>query len=419
MRNGTWYIALYILMWICLYYYNKRHRRYFDGTSLIIMLNIVYAICSIVIYNDPIISNDAFYTDATFGPFIYLFVAQLIVMVPLLKNENKILTITRPSLYLLKWFAYVYIILAVLQIPFIYQDIRDGLYILLSSENGGSYLYNNRMNTTNGVGYLFYYMFTDIAILVFFYMSSVGIINKFLKYGIIMAVSLSLIRPISMGLRTETVMRLLSILVSYFIFNRFIPNKLNNVLKKQGLIVLGVVLTLFFILTASRAKTSVGSYIMEYAGQGNLYFNSYGLDAGGLRNGDRTAWLFKRYLGYDVAKELQETREKYSHMKLDDGHFSTYVGDFTLDYGPIWTLIIFSLFSIIMLKIINIKNGKIYFHQLLCMYFIMCICIQGGFYLFSYSYGGNYVIIAFVFMYLLFLFDSKSLIKQNNKNAFY
>ena len=398
-------------MWIGIYYYNRKNRKFFDGTSLIIFFNILYSICSLIIYNDVVISRDGFFLNAEFWPFVYLFVAQIIVMIPLLRNEHKISTIVQPSQVLLKWFAYIYVLLALIQIPFIYQDIRDGLYILLTSENGGSYLYNNRIHTSNGVGYLFYYMFTDIAIFVFFYMSSIGIKERLLKYGIIIAVSLSLIRPISMGLRTETTLRLLSIVVSYFTLYRYIPNSLQRTLKRQGSIVLGCILALLFILTASRAQKGVGSYIMEYIGQGNLYFNSYGLDAGGIRNGDRTAWLFKRYLGYVMPKDLQETREKYSEMKLDDGHFSTYVGDFTLDYGGVWTLIIFCVFSFLMFYITQVRHGKILFHQLLGLYFIMCICVQGGFYLFSYSYGGNYVIIAFIFMYFLFWIDSKLQLK--------
>ena len=85
----------------------------------------------------------------------------------------------------------------------------------------------------------------------------------------------------------------------------------------------------------------VAESIEWYYGQSFLNFNNYGLDAGGIRYGDRTANFFKSFLFDDVPHNFVERREKYSHLKIDDYYFYTFVGDFTIDYGPILAVLLF------------------------------------------------------------------------------
>ena len=52
-----------------------------------------------------------------------------------------------------------------------------------------------------------------------------------------------------------------------------------------------------------------------------LFFNNYGLDADGIRYGDRTANLFKQIIWDDTPHNYMERRDKYPHLKIDDYYF--------------------------------------------------------------------------------------------------
>lgn len=71
-----------------------------------------------------------------------------------------------------------------------------------------------------------------------------------------------------------------------------------------------------------KEQAGVGGFINWYVGQGSLYFNNNGLDAGGIRYGDRTINLFKRIIDPDTPKNFVERRDKYHNLELDD-YFST------------------------------------------------------------------------------------------------
>lgn len=154
--------------------------------------------------------------------------------------------------------------------------------------------------------------------------------------------------------------------------------------------------------------------VINYLGQCNLNFNENALNAGGIRNGDRTASKFKYYLGYDnVPVSSIPLRIKHVKLKMNDEIFSTFVGDFVLDYGPIVTLIIFCFFSFLFCRLTKIRNGKIFFHQIFMLYFATLICTHGSFYLFYYSFNANHIIIAFLIMYFIFKFDGTYYSKNN------
>ena len=147
---------------------------------------------------------------------------------------------------------------------------------------------------------------------------------------------------------------------------------------------------------------------MSYIGQANLNFNNYGLDAGGIRYGDRTFRVFKEILGFpNVPSGPTERRFKYSNLRIDDNRFSTFVGDFTIDFGSVVAVVIFIVFSLLFLRLTKPKNGMMTFSQLIILYLSILIPLQGGMYLFNYSDGGNYRLIGFAFCALLFNYKGK------------
>ena len=134
-----------------------------------------------------------------------------------------------------------------------------------------------------------------------------------------------------------------------------------------------------------RSSSGVSGAISWYVGQGSLYFNNYGLDAGGIRNGDRTANLFKRLIDSETPKNFVERRDKYYYLEMDDYYFTTFVGDFTIDYGPVVTVLIFVVFNLLVITQIRPRDGTMRLDQMLLVFFTLCICMQGGMTLFAYA----------------------------------
>ncbi len=146
-------------------------------------------------------------------------------------------------------------------------------------------------------------------------------------------------------------MKILLFFGSYFLFKEQLSKTVRYTMKTIGIVLLSFVFVVMAALTISRfALSEGGAYfqVERYIGQANLNFNNYCLDAGGIRYGDRTCNVFKKLLLFDnVPNDIMSTRAKYSHMKIDDGSFYTFVGDFVLDFGPIFGALILIIFSIL------------------------------------------------------------------------
>ncbi|HQP81132.1 MAG TPA: hypothetical protein PLK20_06495, partial [Paludibacteraceae bacterium] len=66
----------------------------------------------------------------------------------------------------------------------------------------------------------------------------------------------------------------------------------------------------------------------------------------------------------------------------------------------------FIIFTVIFVKKTRADNNRLHFHQLLMLYFVLCVCVQGSFYLFSYSdVGGNLKMIFMLMLYVYFKLD--------------
>lgn len=414
MKEGSYYIIAYTFFWIITYLYHRRSNKYFGSSSFLLILNIIFGISSLMLYNDPILG----YYKVTFWPFVYLYVAELIILLPLLRyRDYEIDQIEEVNIKLVKTYSYIYVISAILRFPTIFSHISTGVAILVSGIDGGNELYNASHDMTYAsVGFfestaaIIYNVFTDLGVLMFFYLLSIKDRDPILRYGYILAFIASLLLPISMGLRTGVIMQSLTIIIAFICMRQFLPEETSRKFIRYGSIAGGFILVLFMMLSISRFSWREGgtfTYFLSYAGQAPLNFNENVLDAGGIRYGDRTANTFKQLLGYsNVPTTITGVRDKYPSLSIDDSLFTTFVGDFVLDYGPIVTMVIFIVFSLIIISITKNRGPSIPFHKIIALYFVMCILVQGGFYLFNYSFKNNYTIIAFVLTY--FLFKGKS-----------
>jgi oligosaccharide repeat unit polymerase len=408
-------IVLYILAWIVTIILYHIIKKIIDAGSILLFSYFIYAITSLLLYNSSFYHFDRI----RLFPFIYLFVILMLVFWPILKfNANKINKIQKvPSIYI-SIICTIFILFSLVQLPAIISDFTYSIKRLLTSSSGGLDLYNKAMAgkrlfgdgiisnlpsiITNASG--------NFVILLFIYYLTLEKRNKLILIGLFISSILNIIVYISLGQRGPIIETLLTLIITYFALRRFLQPKVNRILKIIGGSVLLASLIPLSALTISRfGKTTQGSmsWVYYYGGQENLYFNNHGLDDGGIRYGDRTFPLFKRILGFkNVPRNFMERRAKYPHLKMNDEVFYTFVGDFTIDFGPVIASIILVFFTLFVIIKTKIRDGTIRFHQLILLHFVMILCMLGGMKLYPFSdVGGNLQVIVYFIAYMFFRLD--------------
>lgn len=415
--NSSINLFTYFITWVITLgvYYKKKKQ--FDAGALLISSFILYSFCSLMVYKDP--SWGINFKPITLFPFIYLFLMLLISFYPILKyDSNKIQHIQNPSNYLIKAFFFIYIISAILYLPSIFSKIGSLTNLIIDNTYGletyNTSLETNKTAARDGIYNLpaiIYGAFEYLGVLFFFYYQTLKNKNKLINIALAVCVISVIFATLLRGERGGVFYQLATIAVTYLLLKKQIPKSINLRLKKIG-IILGV-LTFIFLsaITISRFGNSDDenplSSIYYYLGNQNITFNNYGLDNNGLRYGDRTFPFFKILLGFsNVPLNFWERREKYPELNVNDEVFISYVGDFTLDYGPIIALILFILFFTYAYNKTIIKNNILKFHRLILIHFISCICIQGGVSLFTFGdIGGNIKLIMTLILYITFKLD--------------
>ena len=407
-------IIIYIFLWAVTFFVYQRKKKAFDAGSVIIASYLTYAVLSYFLYTNYYKDGDV--RELQLFPFIYLFLMMLIFLQPVLRYDGKC-KIQQPRISLINKISFVIIVASAIVIPVFLGDLVDAIIVILTTDSGGEELYYlNSLERDKSTSFalfnifkIIFHVFSDFTILLFFYSLTLPHIKRIVVFGLLFTVIVSMLGTIIGGGRTGMTMTMMISVTSFFLFKYQLPSKIRKTVSYLGIILALFVGSLLVVIGESRfSSTSLGSdyQLLNYTGQAPLYFNKYGLDAGGIRYGDRTCSIFKKILLFDnVPTNFNDCRQKHHKMKLDDSRFTTFVGDFSLDFGPMLAFIIFCLFSFVMVRLTKKRNGTIMFHQLILVFLVMSICITGGMYLFYYSFKGNYSLIGFFIMYLLFRWD--------------
>jgi len=402
----------YLLVWIVTFvWYQSKHHEV-DAGSTIILSYIGYAFFSILTYNEPVeFFVDYLYDPLRLFPFIYLYLMLMIALSPTIYHHfypGK--DIESPKSVVLMAISILVITCAVILTPHIITHFKEGLVMLFLDNDAGKDAYEEQLqgavdsgSAIQNIPSIIYNTFFEISVFISFFFLSVNKRNHYLTITLLLSLVIGLLMPIMRGQRGVVIINFLTIIVGYMLFRRYLNARINkavNVIGIFAVIMLSLPIAAITLSRYQKEKTAVSDYINWYIGQGNLYFNNHGLDAGGIRYGDRTLNLFKRLIDHDTPKNFVERREKYHNLDLDDNLFSTFVGDFTIDFGPYLATVIFVIFNLWVLSQIRVRGGTIKLHQLLLLFFTICVCMQGGMTLFSFSDTGNLRIIAFALLYI-------------------
>ena len=403
--------AGYLLLWILTFigYHILRFKT--DGGSAIMLTYIIYAIFSLFSINDFLFGD--MYLPLTVLPFIYLYLMLMIALSPAIyvhfHPTNKIEDPNSRIPYLV---SIIIIIASFLLLPDILSNFADGFVKLFTDVDAGKDAYSEQIEEVQDGGgsgisnltAIIYNSLMDFPAFMTFYFLTKEKKNVWLISGLFFAVLVGLLLPIMRGQRGGVVMCTLTLFLAYMMYRNYLSAKVNKFVKLVGIILVIMVSLPIAAITISRFGSDnigpgVGGYINWYVGQGNLYFNNYAFDNGGIRYGDRTINLFKRIISPDTPQNYDERRWKYRNLNIDDNLFTTFVGDFVIDFGPILATVIFIVFSYFVLVNIRTRGDTIKLHQLVLLYFSMCICMQGGMTLFSFSDTSNLRIITIGLFY--------------------
>lgn len=417
MDLSNFWLFLYCLTWLITFYLYQKKKKIFDAGSLILLSYLGYSILSYYAFNH---TRDLAYNEIRFFPFLYLYLMTMLAVSPVLRfDQLKTRVIQRPSKYALNTVCIIYIIASLCWIPSIASNIVGGITRIMIDTAAGQDIYNDVMaesrlaNIGDGaianLPAIIAGVLCDVGILIFFYYLTLENRNKFILVGLFISIIVTILSPIAESQRGPAIDRMLAVMVTYCAFRSYYSTRVRKLVGIIGVSALIIVLVPLIAITISRfddGDSGALDSVAGYAGMQNLNFNNYGLDNGGIRYGDRTFPMFKRMLGFsNVPHNFWERRDKYPHLKIDDGYFIGFVGDFTLDFGPFIAPMIFILFTSFVLARTRIRKGRILFHQLILLHFVMNICMEGGLSLYSYADTGNLRVIAYFLAYVFFSID--------------
>lgn len=410
-------LGLYIFVWILTYKtYIKKHSSKNVGTFFILE-NLVFSICSLILFNDP--ATKGIWESISLFPFIYLYTMLMVAACPILCYDGvSVDVIRKPNQLVFNIFLWILIVSSILQIPNIISDLKEGLFLIFTDIDNAAEIYAERkelimLETRSKADFsiisplsIIANIFSDFCLFFFFYYQTLEKRKALVQLLLLIIIFFSIIRPISHADRTEAVLYLLTIAPTYLLFVDYVDQRRRKIMNIVIAIVAAIMIIPIAVITISRfteKEGGVSTSIVSYMGQENLYFNTQVLNANGTREGERTSNVFKQMIGYDnVATDVRSVRAKYPNVGIDDTFFTTFVGDFVIDFGPVIPVALFIVFSFIFTVLTRPQDRRIAFHQLILIYFTMLVCVKGSMYLFVFSFTNNYKIMAFIFAYLLF-----------------
>ena len=411
MSEVTWNNILatgYLLTWIMTLIWYQYKSRTIDGGTAVMSTYVLYAIFSLLTLND--IMFEDFYLPLQLFPYIYLYVMLITALSPTIYTHlNPFDTIEHPQTRILGITSILIIVSSVLLIPDIIANFGTGFVKLFTETDAGKDAYMEQIEEAEDAGSgisnipaIIYNAFSDITIFLCFYYMTFKKKNYWLIGGLLFAIIIGILTPMMHGQRGGVIAAVLTTVVGYAMFQQFFSKRLNRTIRILGVSCIAAIAIPIAAITVSRFGNmggGIAGFLNWYVGQGSLYFNNFALDAGGTRNGDRTLNLAKRLIDPDTPKNYTERRDKYHDLNIDDDIFSTFVGDIVIDFGPITTVFIFVIFNGLIIYLIRPRDGTLRLHQALLLYFTLCICMQGGMTLFSFSDSGNLRIVILFLLY--------------------
>lgn len=414
------YLFIYLALWvITLIVYRKKTKQLTLAFALLFLYAFMAPVC-IYLYNSEY-TYLYFEKELTLLGFIYLFIMIIMAIYPIIGvKEESLKGIWVPKSSILTVCCVCVSILSIFGIIACLPKLQEGLFIMLSGSEEIVGLYEDakgdRMDTKsfsgsinilNVLGNLSDFI---VPVLFFLYL----LLDKQNKVVLVL-LFLGLLKVPLLGIANASRFQLMSqifvIFLLFFFFQPYMKQSIVKIIKRLFVIISSFILFLFLSVSIVRSvvdnKTDMGYGLARYYAQGPLVFDNFCMDANGTREGHFTFPVVIKLFGGESLSE-NELRLKYSHMKVDNSKFTTFVGDFVLDYGPLLALIMFLFYSFFMRNKLR-NNATLKFSQLIILYLCMRFCC--GFY--QYQLGSTSGNLFFLLALILPIFF------KNKRNQIY
>lgn len=414
-------IIIYILLWLILFFAYRRKNGKFTLGYTMIALYTGQSIVAFLIYNSQY-SYLHFNDPLTLWPFLYLFCMISITLYPITSlKENRIQYIEIPEDKTLTLLCLFFSFFSIVGLIELLPQVKMGLAIMASSDSDSIVeLYRESTLDRKATGH-FTGAFNYISIIagiskslmpVLFY---TYLIKQKKNVFVLILLSIALLQGPFSGIayasRFDLIYQLFILALLYFFFRPYISEQTNKFFRRFIIAFFSLVILVFAAVSIARVQTdkneSFAFNMGRYYAEGPLYFDMYCMDANGTREGHIVAPLVLHIAGEKSLTE-EELRAKYSYMKIDNKLFSTYIGDFVLDFGPWIASILLVLFSILLTQILRHRK-KLKYGQVIAVFIVTRFC--SGFYQYGFgSLSGNLSLI--VLFILIVVFNQKQASKE-------
>lgn len=419
MNTDTIYLVINALLYFITFAVYQRKIRRFTVVSALLLFYGISAAVAVHLFNHPLSSG--IFKEITLLPLLYLYGMLILTFSPLFKTDRFYhKEIERPSPLVYNVFCILIIVIMLMNIGQTFRNFGTTFNSMIMNSDAAADIYDDiktiAKDTGSGISNLLSVLqnlFADFPIFLLIYQLTQPKKNVIITIGLILAALVSPMTSITVASRGALVNFLIGIAMWYIFMRPWISRKTKRYFGIISLSLLSVFMVAFLLITNSRfskeyMEEDYALYSLEnYYGQPFLNFDNYGLDAGGIRYGDRTATGIKGlFVGFDnVPKNYVERVLKYNQLKINETSFYTFVGDFTIDFGPVFAALIFIVFALFFRSQLQINGNKIPFHKLIIVYLLISILCK-GLPLFPYSnIIGNLKLLLFIVVYWYFHID--------------
>lgn len=413
-ENNIFCLSTNIVLWFLIFVIYQYKIRYFGIGSAILLFYLMIAISAVHLFYSPY--------SWMFGPlnlfaFFYLAIMIILAIYPILAlKEKKLQQISSPTPLLFNTVCIIIIFFSFAKFPSTLLSIKENFLAIIIDESAGAQAYGastggyvSKSASEGDIVSIISGMCCGVSMSFLCYYLTKKKKNKLILLGLILSSLMMPLYGITNGSRSGIASFIINFIFILIFIRGTISKEIRQKIYRYFSIAAVILLIPFFTVTLSRRSGDLEMSVLSierYFAEGPLRFNNYGLDAGGIRYGDNTIVAFKKVAGLDPAMYYKGRLMKYRNMKIDESVFYTFVGDFTLDFGPLVAFMIFILLAIIFRRLLYIRKGKFEFWQYLLAYVLITSCL--GYYQFPYGREtGNVQLIMFLLLIILFWCDSK------------
>lgn len=341
--------ALLYLITLLVYWHKQRRMDYGFVT---IAFYLIVAICCIFEY-----IAEPHRWELTAWPFVYLFIANLILFLPLFSSSDKIAakvyynrSINIPGLQI---FCGIYIIFALITticyFPLAWDSLQSGAWASIrdSTYEEEFHLFQNPI--LNIIANLSTHFTIAVIVIYFFLLTQPRISKAFKTTLLISTITPMALTALVIAARGHIFTLLFNFLLGFLCFRQYIPKRTKRTLLVWAIVFFGGILGLYTIaVTIARFGQESDSSLLYYFGHSMLTFD-YGL-TDTIDTYGKGAYTFRRFVNY-VVHDLDWTLG--THFGTS---FFTFVGSLYIDFGPLGTMIAVTLLAISVRVLIRKHN---------------------------------------------------------------